>query len=127
MIVLVLMMNCQREIRIVKMFDWLRKRKHSMSIGSNNTIKGGVTMTIGTHVQNSGWISADTPPDDDRDVWVSYKPIQIEHPNNKDRTRHYCTGFYSPIMQKWFVKDANRFPSCICEVTHWQDITPPKD
>lgn len=76
---------------------------------------------------DGGWISAGTPPDDNHDVWVSYKPIQKSHPNNKDRPRRYCVGYYSKVLQRWFVTDANRFPSCICEVTHWQEIIPPNE
>lgn len=76
---------------------------------------------------DGGWISADTPPDDNNDVWVSYKPIQKSHPDNKDRPRRYCTGYYSSVLQRWFVADANRFPNCICEVTHWQEIIPPNE
>lgn len=98
-----------------------------MSIGNNNIITGGVTMTLDTDVQDSGWISTDTPPDDNHDVWVSYKPIQKSHPNNKDRPRRYCTGYYSSVLQRWFIADANRFSNCICEVTHWREIIPPNE
>lgn len=76
---------------------------------------------------DGGWISADIPPDHNNDVWVSYKPIQKSHPNNKDRPRRYCVAYYSQVLQRWFVADADRFKDCICEVTHWQEIIPPNE
>ena len=87
----------------------------------------GMKKAIDIIKSHNSWIGADMPPDDNHDVWVSYKPIQKSHPNNKDRTRRYCMGYYSSVLQRWFVADADRFPSCICEVTHWQEIIPPNE
>lgn len=108
------------------MFNWLRQRRYSMSIGNNN-ITGSITMTLGTDVQDSTWINADTPPDDCRYVWVSYKPIPKSYPNSVDRPRRYCMGFYNHDMKRWILSDDDRLKNYVCEVTHWQKITPPKE
>ena len=76
---------------------------------------------------NKGWINADTPPDDNHYVWVSYKPIRKSYPNNIDRPRRYCMGFYNLETKRWIVSDADRLLNYVCEVTHWQKIIPPKE
>lgn len=104
-------------------------------IPKNSTIDAhsvlAVLLNIADDIQSyssNGWIGADTPPDGDNDVWVAYKPIQKSNLNNKDRPICYCVGYYSYVLQRWFVADANKFPSCICEVTYWQPLLePPKE
>lgn len=91
------------------MFNWFRRKRHSISIGSNNIIKGDVTMTIDTDTRNNGWTPASKPPKKD-DFYLVY--------TDKGRTTEcrYC-------CDEWITTYCNNE-----KVTHWRLLPkPPKE